>query len=122
MNVKKVIQELQQKYPNKTIIKNDPNNPTEIICETEPTSDHPEYDKAIAVIDKSIPHFHLKSREEYTILKGKLTIIVDGKEYHLPEGQSFVIEPGQHHSAKGDETWVECLSIPGWTPEDHIVI
>jgi len=42
MNVKKIIKELQKKYPNKTIILDPPENPTEIICEIEPTTDHPD--------------------------------------------------------------------------------
>jgi len=122
MNAKKVTEELQRKYPNKNIIKNDPNNPTEIICEIDPTSDHPDYDKAIAVIDYSIPHYHLKSTEEYIVLSGELLVTVDGKEYSIAEGKNLIIKPGQHHTAKGNETWVECISKPGWTPEDHIII
>ncbi len=118
MNVTKVIEELKEKYPNKNIVQNS----GEIICEIEPTSDHPQYNKAIAVIDQSVQHRHLKAQEDYTVIKGKLTLTVDGEEYNLPEGQSFVIQPGQIHSAKGDETWVEVLSVLGWTPEDHIIV
>lgn len=122
MNVTHVINELEEKYPGKKIIKNNEVNPTEIICEIEPSSEHPEYSRAIAVIDQSIPHYHIKSKEEYTILKGKLTLTVDGKEYHLSKGQKFIIHQIQQHSAKGDSTWVECKSSPGWKPDDHILL
>lgn len=122
MNAKKIVEELKSKYPNENIIKNDKDNPTEIICEIEPTSDHPKWSKAIAVIDRSMPHFHRKAKEEYTILKGNLTITKEGEDYQIPEGQSFIIMPMEVHSARGDNVRVECLSIPGWTFEDHILV
>ena len=43
MNTARVIEKLQQQYPGKTIVKNNENNPTEIICEIEPTKKHPDY-------------------------------------------------------------------------------
>lgn len=63
MNVKKVIGELQRKYPGKPILKNIEQNPTEILCEIEPTENHPDYSVTIAVIDKSILHYHKKITE-----------------------------------------------------------
>lgn len=42
MNTQKIIQELQEKYPGKEIVLDSEDNPTEIICEIEPTSEHPE--------------------------------------------------------------------------------
>ena len=122
MNVKRVISELKQKYPGKKNIKNDEENPTEILCEVEPASEHPEYSLAVAVIDKSEPHYHQISKETYKIIKGKLILVVDGKEIVLNEGASFEIQPGQVHSARGNETWIEAYSEPGWTFEDHLLI
>jgi mannose-6-phosphate isomerase-like protein (cupin superfamily) len=122
MDAKKVIKELKRKYPGKKIILNDPKNPTEILCEVEPASEHPKWSRAISVIDKTIPHFHLKTTEDYEVINGKLILTVEGKDYELVAGQSFVIKPGEHHSAKGDETWVECRSTPGWIPEDHLLL
>lgn len=121
MNVKKVMEELQSKYPNKNIVRLPNDNPTEIICEIEPSSDHSKWSKAIAVIDESIPHYHTKATEEYAILKGTLTITKEGKDYHIPEGQSFIIYPMEKHSAKGDSVWAEVTSTPGWAPKDHII-
>lgn len=121
MDAKRVISELKQKYPGKAIFPNDKENPTEIICEVEPASEHPDWSLAVAVIDKSVQHFHLKTTEEYTVTKGELVITVDGEEYNLSEGQSYVIRPPQHHFANGNETWVECKSTPGWRFDDHIV-
>lgn len=118
MNATKVLEELKSKYPNKNIVQ--PSG--EIICEVEPTSDHPKWSKAIAVIDQSVLHFHTKAIEEYTVLKGDLILTVEGEDHSIPEGQSYIIYQMQHHSAKGDETWVEVQSTPGWTSEDHIVV
>ena len=122
MNTKFVITNLQKSYPGKTIIKNNEENPTEIICEIEPTSEHPEYDVAIAVIDHSFPHYHEKSEEEYEVIKGKLVVTIDGKEFALRAGEKIIIYPGSIHSAVGRETWIKATSRPGWTPEDHILL
>ncbi len=121
MNSKKVIEELNKKYPGKKIIKNDNDNPTEILCEVEPSSEHPKHSLAVAIIDKSAPHSHKKSKETYKVTKGKLTLHVDNKKHELNEGDELVIEPGQLHWAEGKETWIECYSEPGWTFEDHLL-
>lgn len=114
--------ELKQRYPGKNIVLNDEINPTEIICEIEPTKEHVEYDVAIAVIDKSIPHYHHKSAEEYEVIRGVLTLMVNGKKYLLNEGEKFIIEPELIHSAEGKETWIKATSRPGWTFGDHILL
>ena len=63
MDSKKVIDELKRKYPGKKIIKNGEDNPSEILCEVDPSTNHPEYSLAVAVIDKSLPHSHKKTTE-----------------------------------------------------------
>ncbi len=122
MNVKKVIEELQRKYQGKKIIKNIEKNPTEILCEIEPTKDHPEYSETIAVIDKSIPHYHKKITEEYKVIKGLLTVYKGNTSFVLTEGQTIRIEPNIIHHAKGQETWITTTARPGWTKEDHIFV
>lgn len=122
MHAQKVIDELKKQYTFKKIVQNDKTNPTEIICEVEPASEHPEYSVAIAVIDSSNTHYHPKATETYTVLKGILTIVKDGIEHTLKEGRSLVIRPGEVHQAKGSETLVHVSSNPGWTREDHIVV
>lgn len=121
MNIEKVINELSLKYPGKKIIKNNEENPTEIICEIDPSSQHPEKSIAIAVIDRSESHYHNKSTEIYRIIKGELNLIVDNKEYNLKENDVYTIHPGEIHYAIGSETWVEVISESGWTLEDHII-
>lgn len=127
MNVKAVVKELKRKYPGKTIIenKNEQGITTEIVCEIETTSDHPEYSTAIAVIDSAIIHYHKKLTETYKVLKGELKIFkydknkIEYKEHVVKEGESIVINPGEIHSNLGNEIWVEVFSKPGWTIDDY---
>jgi mannose-6-phosphate isomerase-like protein (cupin superfamily) len=93
MNIAKVIRELKEKYPGSFIIenKNDKGETTEILCEVEPSSKHPEWSLAIAVIDSSTPHLHREIVEEYKVIKGKLTLFVAGEEIKLTEGNSYTI-------------------------------
>lgn len=120
MKVNEVLDELKKTYPGKSIILNNKSNLTEILCETEPGDLHPSYSVAISVIDETVPHFHEKITETYEILKGEIDLLVENKTYHLKPGESFTIQPGEIHSAKGNETWIKCTAKPAWNPHDHI--
>lgn len=122
MNVTNVVGELRNRYPQKAIFKNDESNPTEIVCEIEPSVLHPEYSEAVAIIDRTDVHKHLKSTETYKVMRGVLTLNVDGQEHTLNEGDEFTVKPQEVHSAIGDETWVYVTSRPGWTFSDHIMV
>lgn len=119
MNITDVIEELKKKYPGKNILLNNRQNCSEILCEVEPTSAHVSYSEAISVIDKTESHYHNVTKEIYKVIKGVLALIVDGRKYVLNEGQSYTIEPGQTHEANGNETWVKCISKPGWKKSDY---
>lgn len=119
MNITNVIEELKKKYPRKKIVLNDRQNCTEILCEIEETSLHPNRSVAIAVIDKSIAHYHDTSEETYKVIKGVLSLTVGSEKFVLNEGQSFIIKPGLVHEATGNETWVQVTSKPGWKQKDH---
>lgn len=119
MNTTKTVEQLKEQYPGATIIAIPSEEPSEIVCEVEPTSDHPEYSIAISVIDRSAIHYHLKSTETYHIIKGELDVYIDGIPHHLKRGEFITIKPNSKHYAIGNETWVECRSEPGWTAEDH---
>ena len=122
MNAKKVIAELSQKYPGKKIIKLPEDNPTEILCEIDPATNHPQKSVAISIIDKSESHYHKKATETYKVIKGNLSMVIDGHKNKLEAGDSLSIKPRDIHYAIGDETWVEVYSEPGWVPEDHILV
>ncbi len=122
MNTQKIIKELSAKYPGKKVIFDPPENPTEIICEIDPTSDHPEKSIALAIVSRSKPHYHKKSTEIYEAVKGVLTIYKDEGKHTLHEGEKITIEPNIVHYVEGDEVWFLTYSKPGWTLEDHIVV
>jgi len=122
MKAQKIIKELQQKYPGKKIILDPPENPTEIICELSPTSEHPEKSIALAIVGSSKPHYHKNSTEIYEAQKGILTVYVDGKKNMLNEGEKITIKPNDVHYVEGDEAWLLTHSSPGWKFEDHIVV
>src|ERR1700729_1251663 len=93
------------------------------VCEVEPVSEHPEYDTAVEVIIKSMPHKHLKMTQRYTILEGKMQLHVGEKTITLNKGDQYVIVPGLvHWATSDDEALAELYSVPGWTKEDHILV
>lgn len=122
MNKVSVLKTLAEKYPNKNVVCIPDENPSEIICEVDPTKDHTDHNLAVAIIDKSAPHFHKESTETYKIIEGELDLFVEDVKHHLSEGDSYIVEPGKVHYAIGNETWIECYSEPGWTLEDHILV
>jgi mannose-6-phosphate isomerase-like protein (cupin superfamily) len=81
-------------------------------------------DFAVAVVDRSQPHFHLRTRETYRVLRGRLYIAYAGTGYVLNEQEKFTIEPGNIHYARAADTpvWIEVVSTPAWSPEDHFVL
>lgn len=93
------------------------------VCEVDPVSKHPEYDRAVEVIIQSIPHKHLKMTQYYTIISGNLELHVGKEVVYLTPGDKYTVLPGNAHWAKSDdECWVEIYSEPGWTREDHIAV
>jgi mannose-6-phosphate isomerase-like protein (cupin superfamily) len=79
---------------------------------------------AVAVIERSLPHFHLKMTEVYRVLRGSLCVACGGKGHLLREHETITIEPGQIHSARGvgEPAWIEVESVPPWSPDDHFIL
>lgn len=121
MTEQEVLAYFAEKYPGKNIVKLPEENPQEIICEIDPTANHPGYNVAIAAIKQSVPHHHDHAVEMYEVIKGALVLTVDEDTVHLSEGDTFTVFPPQVHSAKGDFTLVKVRSEPGWTAEDHVL-
>ncbi|OGG12510.1 hypothetical protein A2875_04525 [Candidatus Gottesmanbacteria bacterium RIFCSPHIGHO2_01_FULL_46_14] len=121
MNTGNIIEEIKKKYPGKTIILDPEEDPTEIICEIDPTADHAERSIALAVVGKSKSHVHKKSTEVYEAIKGQLIVYTNGKKFMLQEGEKMTIKPGEVHYAEGNEAWFLTYSEPGWRLDDHIV-
>src|SRR3989344_6143213 len=119
---KRITEQLRERYPEKNSFDLDGRG-FHFVCEVEPTSEHPEYDRAIEVIIDSKPHKHLKMTQQYTILSGTLELHIEDKAVKLKAGDKYTIEPGPVHWAKSnDECWLEIYSTPGWTKEDHVVV
>jgi len=79
---------------------------------------------AIAVIDRSQPHFHLRMRETYRVLRGTLYVAYAGRGHVLNEGEIITIEPGGIHYARAAAApaWIEVTSVPPWSQDDHFVL
>jgi mannose-6-phosphate isomerase-like protein (cupin superfamily) len=79
---------------------------------------------AIAVIEHSVAHFHLKTNEIYRVLRGTLHVACAGRGHVLREGDEITIEPGQVHFARaaGEPVWIEVKSAPPWSADDHFLL
>ena len=122
MNSQEIIKELKRLYPERNIILNDPDNPTEIICEVEPASWNPEKSVSIVIFDGKIKHPHDFRKETYEVLKGVLEMTKEGKSFFLTEGEKLTIGQDEFHMAKGDDTWVKVTSEPAWSPQPPLPI
>lgn len=79
---------------------------------------------AVAVIERSLPHFHRQTREVYRVLRGTLCVACGGQGHVLQQGETIAIEPGQVHSARaaGEPVWIEVESVPPWSAGDHFIL
>jgi len=119
---KRIIHQLKDKYPGKAAFDLDGRG-MHFVCEVEPTSEHPEYDRAIEVLISSLPHKHLKMTQYYTILSGTLEFHIGEKTVLLHAGDKYTVRRGEVHWGKSDnECWLEIYSKPGWTKEDQVSI
>src|SRR5262245_26669750 len=113
--IEQIRTELLRQYPGASI-KVAPDE-AEIVAEIDPK-------RAVAVIERSQPHFHRQMTEVYRILQGTLYVACGGVGHVLSPGQSLTIKPGKVHHARaaGGFAWLEVLSEPAWTSEDHHVL
>jgi mannose-6-phosphate isomerase-like protein (cupin superfamily) len=116
----RILTELRESYPGKSAFDLD-GRAMHFVCEVEPTIEHPEYDRAVEVMLLTLPHKHLKMTQYYTVLAGTLELHVNDEVIILEVGDQYDIKPNIIHWAKSEnEAWVELISTPGWTKEDHI--
>ena len=113
--VSRLREELLRLYPG-AHIKVAPDR-AEMVAEIEPG-------RAVAVIERSVPHFHKTMTEVYRGLRGTLYVACGGRGHVLGPGEALTIDPGNVHFARGagEPAWIEVLCEPAWTPEDHLIL
>ena len=99
----------------------------EEICEVVTGKDNPGLGMAFADIEHSEAHLHRRTRETYVLVSGALHICLEdfSNHYLTTPGESLVIPIGWAHRAKSmnpEPARVLVISIPAWSPEDHILI
>ena len=119
MNRQQVLSVIDSRYPGSKVIELPAGEPKEIIVELEERED---FSRAVAVIERSEPHFHRQMTEEYTIMEGTLQLHVDDREIRLEKGQKYTILPGVVHWAEGEPAWVQVDCYPAWSADDHILV
>lgn len=122
MTSDEVISYFKQEYPGKNIVMIPEDDPTELLCEIEPSAEHADYSVAIAAIKESKAHFHNIATETYELIKGSVELFIDGKGCVLRVGEKVTILPSQTHYAVGNFGLVKVSSRPGWTVDDHIIV
>ncbi len=125
MTLEEALEYLKDKYPDKEIIvQKQGKSIYKLIADIEPTRDHPGWSEVVSFIFDSEPHYHKKTTEVYTVLKGELELHVDGKVIQMVEGDSHLIPPGQIHYGKSKDpkkgALIACRMTPGWSREDHV--
>src|SRR5262249_6685945 len=115
MNVDKTRTELMNAYPGCHVKVAEDNR--EMVAEI---SD----ELAVAVIERSLPHFHRETREVYRVVRGSPAVACGGRGQVLQTGETIVIEPGLIHSARavGEPAWIEVKSTPPWSASDHFLL
>ena len=113
--VERIRAELLREYPGSQVKVTD--DRAEMIAEISPG-------RAVAVIERSLPHFHRRMTEIYKVLRGTLYVACGGSGHVLGVGDALTIEPGQIHHARGAgaPAWIEVLSQPAWTADDHLIL
>lgn len=124
MTLQEVTAYFDKNYPNARIIEIPEGNPLEIICEIDPSEQHPNYSVALAAISASKRHKHATATEAYEVISGTLLMEVDGSFNTLYEREKITVRPGQVHAATStvDYALVKVTSQPGWTEADHILV
>jgi mannose-6-phosphate isomerase-like protein (cupin superfamily) len=123
MDVQRILAELTAQRPGSPIKQNAPDgkNVTELVRE-DPSSSLGS-STAVAVIERSARHHHIRMTEVYRVLRGELTLHVNRDTVVLKEHDEFTIRPGVIHWGESDPespAWIEVVCTPAFSPEDLI--
>lgn len=117
--------EKREWFKNKIEIPED--DPKEVIYEVVTRDDKDAgFGLAVADITESAPHYHSEMTEVYSLVSGRVVVKFGGEQrVLLSPGDTIVIPPDTVHSAKtlqAGPARVAILSLPPWSPEDHILV
>lgn len=119
---KELVDALREEFPDKNIVVlGDPDDPHEVVVEVDGCEDE---STAIALVERSEPHFHIRTEERYVVVSGRLHVHVEDQSFTLGPGKVITILPGFVHWAESAEETparIRVIASPPWTPEDHIL-
>ena len=121
MDAAAILAEIKAEFPGRPIVCLPPERPTEIVVEIERTT---KQSVAIAFLERSRPHGHHHTTEEYVVERGVLRVHLDKAHRTLSTGESITISPHCVHWAEsvGAPARVRVTATPPWMPEDHILV
>lgn len=114
------IQELNEDHFQK---KND--HGKEVIYELFTGHDGLGWNAVIADIQESVPHFHKRTTEVYTVLNGTLEVFINDVSHVLNPGDVIVIPLNSVHwgrSLTDKPARIMCICVPAWCPQDHHIV
>lgn len=83
------------------------------------------WNAVIADIQQSVPHFHKRTTEVYTVLTGQLEVFINDKSHILNPGDVITIPLNSVHwgrSLTDTPARIICTCVPAWCPEDHHIV
>lgn len=118
----RILNRLKSEYPGKNCFDVDGRN-MHFVCEVEPASEHPEYDKTIEVIILSRAHKYENSSQTYRVISGSLDLNIGEDSLALDEGNQYEIPKGITQWAQSEnEALVEIISKPGRSEADRVAL
>ena len=118
MNSKKIAEALTKSYPGATILYEPTQKPKAVHAIIKAANGLSSVMQS--VVDEIPAHHHKKTAEIYYVVKGSLTLFVNGETFAMHEGDYHIVQPGETHWAQGNETQLEIYAEPAWTQEDTI--
>jgi len=116
MDIKKITLQLKEAYSTAEIVLEPHENPKAVHAVTKAQDGSSSV--TVSVVDEIPAHHHKRTAEIYFVMKGSLTLFVNGETFILKEGDYHIVPPGETHWAQGNETWLEVYAEPGLVIED----
>lgn len=104
--------------------------PKEITCgilrNLTTTEDFKEMDFAhVTITGATKRHYHKRLTECYYVLKGSITVEIDGQREHLDEGSLLMIYPNTKHKAEKiskEDAEILVICSPPWSEGNEILV